>query len=181
MPRLGYKRIHITGASGAGVTTLGRRLAEMYAIPHHDTDDYFWLPTDPPYQTSRPVEDRLRLMKEIFLNRPAWVLSGSLSGWGDPLISYFDTVIFIKTPTEIRLQRLRDREFIRYGEPSPEQVKNTEDFLNWAAAYDEGDESMRSLIRHTKWLSTMEVPVIILDGSEPPEALLDKVSQHMTV
>jgi adenylate kinase family enzyme len=33
------RRIHVTGASGAGVTTLGRALADALAIPHHDTDD----------------------------------------------------------------------------------------------------------------------------------------------
>jgi adenylate kinase family enzyme len=42
-------RIHITGASGAGVSTLGCALADALAIPHHDTDDYFWQPTSPPY------------------------------------------------------------------------------------------------------------------------------------
>jgi adenylate kinase family enzyme len=35
-----YRRIHIMGASGAGVTSLGRALADALAIPHHDTDDY---------------------------------------------------------------------------------------------------------------------------------------------
>ena len=35
------------GASGAGVSTLGRALAGALALPHHDTDDYFWLPTIP--------------------------------------------------------------------------------------------------------------------------------------
>ena len=34
-------RIHVMGASGAGVTSLGRALADALAIPHHDTDDYF--------------------------------------------------------------------------------------------------------------------------------------------
>jgi adenylate kinase family enzyme len=44
------RRIHIMGASGAGVTSLGRALADALAVPHHDTDDYFWQPTIPPYQ-----------------------------------------------------------------------------------------------------------------------------------
>ena len=43
------RRIHIMGASGAGVTTLGRALADTLGLPHHDTDDYYWRPTDPPY------------------------------------------------------------------------------------------------------------------------------------
>jgi adenylate kinase family enzyme len=88
-------RLHITGASGAGVTTLGRALADALAIPHHDTDDYFWQPTHPPYRDKRPVPDRLRLMRELFLARSEWVLSGSLDGWGDPLIPAFDLVVFI--------------------------------------------------------------------------------------
>jgi shikimate kinase len=33
-------RIHVTGASGAGVTTLGRALADALALPRHDIDDY---------------------------------------------------------------------------------------------------------------------------------------------
>jgi Shikimate kinase len=41
-------RIHILGASGSGTTTLGRALAERLQYPHFDTDDSFWVPTDPP-------------------------------------------------------------------------------------------------------------------------------------
>jgi adenylate kinase family enzyme len=62
-------RIHIMGASGAGVTSLGRALADALAIPHHDTDDYFWQPTTPPYRNMREIPDRLRLMHEMFLPR----------------------------------------------------------------------------------------------------------------
>ena len=75
-------RIHITGASGSGVTSLGRALAGALALPHHDTDDYFWLPTEPPYREMRPIPDRIRLMHEMFVPRAGWVLSGSLVGWG---------------------------------------------------------------------------------------------------
>jgi adenylate kinase family enzyme len=53
------------GASGAGVTSLGRAVADALAIPHHDTDDYFWQPTPPPYRDKREIADRLRLMREV--------------------------------------------------------------------------------------------------------------------
>jgi adenylate kinase family enzyme len=174
-----YNRIHIVGASGAGVTTLGRGLAARFAIPHHDTDDYFWLPTNPPYRDIRPAEDRLRLMKEMFLARPTWVLSGSLTGWGDPLIELFDTVVFITTPAGVRLERLKGRELERYGEPTEEERQKTKKFLEWAASYDEGDESMRSLACHTKWLSNIKAPVIRVDGSEAPQLMVQKVCRQM--
>jgi adenylate kinase family enzyme len=135
-------RIHIMGASGSGVTSLGRALAGSLAIPHHDTDDYFWLPTIPPYQEMREAGERLKLMREMFLPRADWVLSGSLNGWGDPLIADFDLVVFLVTPREIRLQRLRAREATHFGTkavaPGGSHHKETEEFIEWASGYEEG-------------------------------------------
>src|ERR1700712_3694307 len=113
--RMKPRRIHITGAAGAGVTSLGRALADVLALPHHDTDDYFHQPTTPPYQKKREIAERLRLMREMFLDRADWVLSGSLDGWGDPVVRYFDLVVFLYTTKEIRLQRLRAREARHFG------------------------------------------------------------------
>lgn len=48
------RRIHLMGASGSGVTTIGRALAGRLALPHHDTDDYFWLPTVRPIGRPAP-------------------------------------------------------------------------------------------------------------------------------
>lgn len=105
--RMKSRRIHVTGASGAGVTTLGRALADSLALPHHDTDDYLWQPTTPPYRALRGAADRLRLMREMFLPRADWVLSGGLDGWGDGIIPSFDLVVFLTTPHEVRMRRLR--------------------------------------------------------------------------
>lgn len=56
------RRIHITGASGSGCTTLGRALAERLGSVHLDTDTYFWLPSDPPFQTIREGGERRALL-----------------------------------------------------------------------------------------------------------------------
>ena len=148
------RRIHTFGASGAGVTTLGRAIADALAAPHHDTDDYYWHPTSPPYRDKRDVADRLRLMREIFLDRPDWVLSGSFDGWGSSIIPFFDLVVFLSTPTAVRLQRLRIREAKRFG---PEAVapggwrhQETEEFIEWASHYDDGtrEAAISDGIRH---------------------------------
>lgn len=88
-------RVHITGASGSGTTTLGRALAQAWSVPCHDTDDYYWLPEEPEYSQKRPEAERLELMERVFLPRKAWILSGSLMGWGDALMQRFDLVIFL--------------------------------------------------------------------------------------
>ena len=51
--------IHIYGASGSGTSTLGRYLAEQFQYAFLDSDDYFWLPTDPKFTTKRPIEQKV--------------------------------------------------------------------------------------------------------------------------
>ncbi len=172
-------RIHITGASGAGVTTLGRALASRLAFPHHDSDDYFWLPTDPPYRDPRPREDRLRLAHEMFVGRRDWVLSGSMDGWGDSLMPLLDLVVFLHATTAVRLARLRERETRHFGAdacaPGAWRHEETEDFLDWASHYEDGTREGRSLAKHEAWLARLTCPVLRLDGTEPTATLVDAV------
>jgi len=141
-------RVHITGASGAGVTSVGRALADALAVSHHDTDDYFWRPTTPPYREMREAADRVRLMREVFLDRAEWVLSGALDGWGDPIIPLFDLVVFIYAPTAVRVDRLRARESRRFADavaPGGWRHQETEEFIEWASHYDDGSREGRNL------------------------------------
>ena len=84
-------RIHILGAAGSGTTTFGAALASATGATHLDTDDYFWQRTDPPYQQPRPRGLRLSLLASALDRTPSWTLSGSLCGWGDPLIHASDS------------------------------------------------------------------------------------------
>jgi len=173
------RRIHVTGASGAGVTTLGRALAEALALPHHDTDDYLWVPTTPPYRELREATDRLRLMHEMFLPRADWILSGGLDGWGNAVVMNFDLVIFLTTPRDIRMQRLRAREATHFGAdvvaPGGWRHEETESFIDWASHYEDGTREGRSLARHEDWLATLPCPVLRLDGTRPIADLVGEV------
>lgn len=173
------RRIHITGASGAGVTTLGRALADALALPHHDTDDYYWKPTEPPYRDKRASGDRVRLMQEMFVPRAGWVLSGSLDGWGDVLVPCFDLVVFLKTPPELRVNRLRMREATRFGAdsigPGGWRFEEAAAFFDWALHYEDGTQEGRSLARHEAWLAKLPCPVLRLEGSRPVGELVGEV------
>jgi adenylate kinase family enzyme len=171
-------RIHTMGASGSGVTTLGRALADEFGVPHHDADDYYWLPTDPPYRSKRDIADRLRLMHEMFLPRPSWVLSGSLDPWGNELIGFLDLVVFLRVPTEIRLARLRDREMRRLGRSvgSDDPLhREAIEFIEWASHYDDGTREGRSLPRHEAWLKVLHCRVLRVDGRQPVADLVHQV------
>lgn len=176
---MGPYRIHLTGASGSGTTTLGRALAARFAIPHHDTDDFYWAPDGAPFSQKRPPEERLRLMEAVFLPRPSWVLSGSLSGWGNALIPRFTAVVFLSVPTEKRLARLRAREAVRCDSQGMPEADVFE-FLDWAARYDDPTFDGRSRVMHDAWLERLPCPVLRLDGGRELSALVDEVAERLS-
>jgi adenylate kinase family enzyme len=53
-----HRRLHIFGASGSGTTSLATVPSLRHGHVHLDADDFYWLPTEPPFQTVRPREER---------------------------------------------------------------------------------------------------------------------------
>ncbi len=172
--------IHLFGASGSGTTTLGRALSEALHLRHLDTDDYYWLPTDPKFTAKRPIPERLMLMNaDIDSAEHGTVISGSLTGWGDPLTPRFTLAVRVVTDSDIRLERLRTREYARFGErilPGGDMHQQHQDFLAWAAQYDDGDVHMRSRANHDLWQQGLSCPVLAVDGAHPLDALVRQVT-----
>jgi AAA domain len=158
----------VTGASGAGTTTLAQALAHHWAVPHVDVDDYYWLKTDPPFTEKRSSAERLSRLLEYLRQHPSSVLSGSVMGWSMELENGFDAVVFLYVETWVRLRRLEQRETERYGRVNGE-------FLEWAAHYDEGDREGRSLARHEAWLAERTCPVLRISGDHPLSETIRRV------
>jgi adenylate kinase family enzyme len=92
-------RLHILGASGSGTTTLAAALCALHGWQHVDTDDIFWIATDPPYTDIRPREERVALMGAALDQSQDWIVSGSMCGWGDVFIPRFGLVVFLSVPS----------------------------------------------------------------------------------
>jgi adenylate kinase family enzyme len=175
-------RIHIFGASGSGTSTLAAAISARFGYAHLDTDSFFWIPTDPPFQTIREVPARQRMLADALDASPRWVLSGSLCGWGDIFIPRFDVAIFLLIPHEVRMARIMERERQRYGDaiaPGGTQHAQSQEFLAWAAKYDTGDESVRSLRIHEKWMTTLGCRCIRLEGELSTDARLARLSNFI--
>lgn len=149
--------ILITGAPGSGTSTLGRDLSLALSARHLESDDYQWLPTDPPYQQMVAKEQRgAALLADVNAGADT-VVSGSIMAWGKALEDVFDLVVFLYIPSDIRLARLKLREEERFGTAKPE-------FLAWAAQYDSGTEPGRNLQQHREWLELRRCEVFRLEG-----------------
>jgi len=161
--------IHIYGASGSGTSTLGRKISEELGYQFMDTDDYFWLPTDPKYTTKRSTDERLALMKKDISEYGNVVIAGSLVDWGDELIPLFTFAIRLVTDTEIRIERLKKREKQEFGErilPGGDMYQNHMEFLEWAREYDTGSVDMRSKAKHDEWQKLLRCRQIVLNGAD---------------
>ncbi|MBT6509460.1 MAG: AAA family ATPase [Alphaproteobacteria bacterium] len=176
-------RIHITGPSGSGTTSLSRLLANRLDYPHHDSDDYYWKATATPYREVRDGTERLRLMNEIFVARPDWIVSGSLMVWADDLIRLLDLVIYLYAPVELRAERLRDREGQHFGDdaiaPGGWRAQETDEFLEWASHYEDGTREGRKQSDHEAWLAALPCPVLRLDSTRRADELVEEIADWL--
>lgn len=164
--------IHIFGASGSGTTTLGKKICEELGYTLMDTDDYFWMPTEPKFTHKRPREERVHLMIRDIDNAENVVISGSIADWGDALIPYFTLSIRITIAPSVRITRLIQREKKRFGtriEPSGDMYRQHLEFIEWAKSYDTGGIHMRSKAKHDEWQKLLLCKCLQLDGGNTIE------------
>ena len=172
-------KIHIFGASGSGTTTLAKALSDEICWTHLDTDDYFWLTK---YTEIRELEERKDLLERDLNSHGNLILSGAVCGWGEDLKTYFDVVIFLWIPPNIRLERLEKREFQRYGNdilaggPKHEQYK---EFMEWAGLYDHAGMEVRSKALHEEWLTTLTCPVLRIEGDYTVQERVDMTKSFL--
>ena len=172
------RKIHITGASCSGATTLGAAFAERLSVPHFDTDDFYWYPSRPKFERKRPAKERIRLLRAALLRVPSWVLSGSLNPWGNELASELDQVVFLYVPPEQRLRRSLERERKRYGhtiDPGGSNHAKHIAFMSWSSRYDVVNTKGRSLTRHRAWLATLTSQVVEIYGTPTLEQSVEAV------
>ena len=180
------QRIHILGAPGSGVTTLGKTLADRLGFSHFDTDDYYWFTEDAlPYRRKRNAEHRRNLLQQDVGKSNQWVLSGALCGWGDVFVPEFDLVIYLWLPFEWRLERIRNRETYRYGAdrlaPGGDLHVVYQKFLNWAEGYDQESGNIRSRAEELRWIKRLSCPVLKLEEHlMPPDILVDHVLEKIS-
>lgn len=174
--------IHIFGASGAGTSTLGKKICTELGYKFIDTDDYFWLPTNPKFTAKRPVEERLDMMMRDIERADNAVISGSLVDWGDVLIPLFTLAIRLETAADIRIDRLRKRESERFGariKPGGDMYKQHQEFIAWAQLYDTGGLNMRSKAKHDEWQKLLRCRLIELGGADDLNVNFGKVREEL--
>lgn len=168
--------IHILGAAGSGTSTLGKEIENKLNYIQLDVDDYFWLPTDPPFSEKREREERIKLLMNDILNTKKCVITGTLCGWGDIFIPFFELIIEIETPTEVRIERIEKREYKRFENRilhGGDMYEAHQEFIEWAKRYDTADISIRSKALHNYWQKDIYCQKLVVDGTKPLDQIIN--------
>ena len=175
-------RIHVLGASGSGTTTLSRALSARLDVDHFDADEYYWVPTDPPFTQAYPRDKRVELMAADLDRVDGWVLSGSMCGWGDVFAPRFTLAVYLWIPGDIRMERVAQREKQRYGariEPGGDMHEQSREFLEWGRRYDSAGFEQRSRVLHDWWIGNLPCPVMRIEYDAPTNVWADAVLDRL--
>lgn len=158
-----FMKMIICGLNGAGKSTLGKALAEKLQFHFIDIEDLYFPKTDPNYlyvspRSRKEVAELLRYEMETHENV---ILASGKGDYGEEISSLFQCAVLLDVPKEIRLQRVKERSFQKFGErmlSGGDLYEREEKFFRMAASR-AGDEV-------EEWVKTLQCPVLRLDGTK---------------
>ena len=153
--------ILVFGANGSGKTTLGRALASVLRCKHMDSEDYYFQEAAIPYTNPRSREECVRLMLADIEKHGSFVLSAVTGAFGEEIASMYRLAVYIAAPKEVRMQRIEQRGYDRFGDrvrPGGDMYEQQLGFREWAAA--------RPLSKIDEWAQTLACPLVRVDGTK---------------
>lgn len=166
-------KIQVIGASGTGKSTLCKYISEKTGIYWIDTDKYLW--KDSSFTENHLVEERFKMYNDDIANHQDYVVSGSVHSWNPEGFNDRELLVLLILDEEIRMKRIYDREFARFGErmlPGGDHYHLTCEFLDWCRTYlTEDENAVNSLASHMLRLKEASCKTLVLDGNQPVYAL----------
>ena len=109
--------IIVCGCNGSGKSTLGKELAKKLDYQFIDIEDvYFQLSdTDYVYDSIRSRDEVESILIDEIKKYDNFVLAAVKGNYGKGLTALYKYAIFIKAPKEIRLNRIKNRSFQKFG------------------------------------------------------------------
>lgn len=158
--------IIVCGLNGAGKSTLGKALAKELNFYFIDIEDLFFPKTDPDYiyASPRTQEEVEKLLLSEVKGHENFVFASVKGDYGEAVYPYFQYAVLIYVPKDVRIQRVKNRSFQKFGNR----------MLSGGDLYEQ-EERFFDLVKSRpedtveKWLQHLSCSVIRVDGTKPIE------------
>ena len=152
--------IIVFGANGSGKTTLGRELARILNFKHMDIEDYYFMESEIPYTNARSRDECINLMLADIEKHGSFVISAVDGDFGEKITSMYELAVYITAPLDVRMKRIEQREYDKFGN----RVREGGDMYEQQLKFRDFVAS-RDISRIEQWGETLTCPVIRIDGT----------------
>lgn len=155
--------IIICGLNGAGKSTLGKVLAKKLHFFFIDIEDLYFPKTDPDYVYASPrthEEVEIILLHEMKTHEN-FILASVKGDYGEDISPFIQYVILLDVPKNIRLQRVKERSFQKFGNRmllGGDLYEQEEKFFRFVESREE------NIVE--EWVKSLNCPVIRIDGTK---------------
>lgn len=158
--------IVICGLNGCGKSTLGKAIAEKLGAQFIDSEDLFFVKTDAsyPYEVPRSREEAEQTLRNRVKHCKNFVLASVKGDYGEEVLPFYDYVVLMEVPKEIRRKRIRNRSFQKFGSrmlPGGDLYEKEQVFFDMAESRPE------SYVEN--WVETLKIPILRVDGRKTVE------------
>lgn len=158
-----FMGVIICGLNGTGKSTLGKVLAEKLNFYFIDIEDLYFPKTDPNYiytspRTRKEVE---RLLLQEVKTHKNFILASVKGDYGEDIYSFIQYAVLLEVPKNIRLQRVKNRSFQKFGDRmllGGDLYEQEEKFFRFVESREENTVK--------EWVKSLKCPVIQIDGTK---------------
>ncbi len=133
--------ICVCGLNGSGKTTFAAALANKLGFKHMDVEDYYFLPSEIPYSISRTREEAEVLLLQDMKENLFFVFSAVDGDMNIDVGLEYDLVIYLYAPLDVRMARVKKREFDKFGGrvlPGGDMYEQEQKFFEFVSKRDVG-------------------------------------------
>lgn len=158
--------IIICGLNGAGKSTLGKALAQKLHFYFIDIEYLYFSKTNFNHTYSAPRTRKAveKLLLDEIKAHENFVFCSVKGDYGEAIYPFFQYAVVIDVPQNIRIQRVKNRSFQKFGSRillGGDLHEQEEHFFNFVKSRSENTVE--------EWIQCLNCPIIRIDGTKPVE------------
>ena len=164
--------IIVCGLNGSGKSTFARALADRIQYIYKDIEDYYFPNRcyNEYYSEPKSRDQVSAAMLKDLCCYEKMVIAAVKADYSNEISEMFTKAIYIQTPKNIRLKRVKERSFKKFGSRMQE---GGDLYERETAFFDFVEKRSDSLVED--WLLHLSVPVYVIDGTRPVDENIEYI------